>query len=240
MFFSSMIQNKKRRAFNIRLSHVNHNSKRYKYSWKYSVHQDWALKGFTTTHCVLHKSTLNTTLYTIHFASVCICAFVYKLLHSLKLLHSNCRHLCAWKRSFRKYSTSIKSVWRDVLGSQKMVLWWDTRQGSNESHSISMQITYATESAGGSEIHVKTAVMTGVTPLKTPLYCNTSEQRHNFVPFWETDPEFEKDTCTRQELEFCLPHIMWFSLVIGVWESKAPKMSSDGLRNFKKYYGALF
>lgn len=100
----------------MRLFHVNHNSKRYKYSWKYSVHQDWALKGFTTTHCILHKSTLNTTLCTIHFASECICAFVYILLHSLKLLHSNFRHLCAWKRSFRKYSTSIKSVWKDVLG----------------------------------------------------------------------------------------------------------------------------
>lgn len=67
---------------------------------------------------------------------------------------------------------SEKTCW----GSQTMVLWWDTRQGLNESHSMSMQTTYATESAGGSEIHVKTAVITGVTTPKTPLYGNSSEQ----------------------------------------------------------------
>lgn len=61
-------------------------------------------------------------------------------------------------------------------GSQKMVLWWDTRKGLNESRSMSVQTTYATEPAGGSEIHVKTAVIGGVTPLKTPLYCNSSKQ----------------------------------------------------------------
>lgn len=124
-------------------------------------------------------------------------------------------------------------------GSQKMVLWWDTRQGLNESHSMSMQTTSATESAAGSEIHVKTAVITGVTHLKPVLYCNSSKQWHNFVPSWKTDLVFKKDTFTRQDHKFCLPHIMQFSLVVGVWESKAPKTSSGGLRNFKKYYSAL-
>lgn len=57
------------------------------------------------------------------------------------------------------------------VGAQKTVLWRGTRQGLNESHSMSTQTAYATESAGGSEIHVKTAGTTGVTPLKTPLYC---------------------------------------------------------------------
>jgi len=63
----------------------------------------------------LYYHTLRTAyIHTEHntayfFLWECICAFAYMLLHSLKLLHSNSRHLCAWKRSFRKHSTSMKS-----------------------------------------------------------------------------------------------------------------------------------
>lgn len=47
---------------------------------------------------------------TLHLC-ICLCAS-----NSLKLLHSNFRHVCAWKKSFRNYSAPIKCEWRDVLG----------------------------------------------------------------------------------------------------------------------------
>lgn len=66
------------------------------------------------SHCVLHKSTqstANTPFSMWMHLCISLCAS-----HSLKLLHSNFRHVCAWNRSFRNYRAPIKSEWRDVLG----------------------------------------------------------------------------------------------------------------------------
>lgn len=78
------------------------------------MHQTWALNGFTTTHCVLHKSTLNTTLHILHFTSECFCVFIYMLLHSLKLLHSNFRHCVHEKEALENTVLQLKVS--DVLG----------------------------------------------------------------------------------------------------------------------------
>lgn len=145
-------------------------------------HGLWTALLSHTAYCINpHK-----TLHALYFLSECICAFVYMLLHSLKLLHSNFRHLCVRKRSFRNYTAPIKSEWRDVLGLSetgalvrlKTKLKWITFN-VNANH-----ICYGV--CRGSEIRVKTAVITGVTPLKTSLYGNSSKQWHNFVPSWKT------------------------------------------------------
>lgn len=104
---------------------------------------------------------------------LCICIYASLFLEAPTLTLGTCVHEKeALENTVLQLRVSEEMCW----GSQKMVLWWDTRKGLNESRSMSVQTTYATEPAGGSEIHVKTAVIGGVTPLKTPLYCNSSKQ----------------------------------------------------------------
>lgn len=101
------------------------------------------------------------TLQALHFPSECICAFVFMLLHFLKLLHSNFRHPYAWKRN---YSAPIKNERREVWGFSETgaLVRLKTRLKRITFNVSANHICYGV--CRGSEIHVRTAVTTGVIP----------------------------------------------------------------------------
>lgn len=159
----------------------------------------------------LYYHTLRTAyIHTEHntayfFLWECICAFAYMLLHSLKLLHSNSRHLCAWKRSFRKHSTSNEE-WEMYGGSQQTVLWWNKVQSLNETTRCQCKACYKAckEQLFSLEWPLWRHLLIATTPTSDTTLCHLKRQTHSLRKILSLHKSRNSASLTRRDLAWRL------------------------------------